>query len=231
MKLSFTFLMLFMYSFAIAKKNIGSTVDNRVEMFSIVFRLAGNPEYNMKLAKNYISDIHSYFDKYKTHPVIVFAKELHQEKGIGFSKVMFLAMDLEFVNNRFSLIKQKENSLAGKWDMEDAVKFVDLINYFYKVSDFESFFKAHQPMYAEANNQFDHLVAEFDQNWYFYFYGVHDIEYRIILGLGDGGANYGPSVRPVRQKKLIYAIIGSWTFNDEGKALFSRDVYLPYLIH
>lgn len=35
-------------------------VDKRVELLSIVFRLAGNNEYNMDMFKNYVKDIHDY---------------------------------------------------------------------------------------------------------------------------------------------------------------------------
>lgn len=230
MKSVIMILMLSVCSLTMAK-SIESTVDKRVELFSIIFRLAGNPEYNMKFAKNYISDINSYFENYKEHPVIAFAKELHKEKGIGFSKVMFLAVDLEYKNNRFSLIKQSENSLADKWDMEDALKFVDLANDFYKTSKFDIFFKNHQLMYAEATKQFDGAVADFDQQWYFDYYGDRDAEYKMVIGIANGGANYGPHVKPVGHKKLIYAIMGSWTFTAEGKALFPKDEYLPYLVH
>lgn len=223
--------MLFACFSNMASQNIESTVDRRVELLSVIFRLAGNPEYNMKFAKNYINDINSYFGKYKEHSVIGFAKELNKEKGIGFSKVMFLAVDLEFTDNRFSLIKQSGNSLSNMWEMEDALKFVDLVNDFYKTSKFEVFFKNHQSMYAEATKQFDHAVADFDQQWYFDYYGDRDAEYKMVIGIANGGANYGPHVKPVRHKKLIYAIMGSWSFTADGKALFPRDEYLPYLVH
>lgn len=231
MKLTLAFCMLLICSFSKAEKKVESTIDQRVELLSIIFRLAGNPEYNMKLAKNYISDIHSYFDKYKNDPIIAYAKELADKKNIGFSKVMFLAVNLEFANDRFSFIKESESSLTGKWDKEDAVKFIDLLNNFYHVSKFEIFFKNHKKLYSEATAQFDQSVAEFDQQWYLDYYGDQEVEYKVIIGLGNGGANYGPSVKPVGKKKLVYAIMGSWTFDENGKALFPKDVYLPYLIH
>lgn len=231
MKFIFAFCLLFICSFSFANKNVKSTVDKRVELTSIIFRLAGNPEYNMKLAKNYVSDIHAYFDVYKNDPVVNFAKELADKKNIGFSKVMFLAVNLEFVNNKFSLIKESESSLTGKWDIEDATKFVQLLNEFYIRSKFEVFFKQHQKLYAEATKQFDQSISEFDQQWYLDYYGDQQVDYKIVIGLGNGGANYGPSVKPIGKKKLVYAIMGSWTFDVNGKALFPKEVYLSYLIH
>jgi hypothetical protein len=233
MKIRLVFLLLFIFSISIlnAQENVKSTVDRRVELFSIVFRLAGNPEYNMKLDKKYVTDIQAYFGRYADHPVISFARKLAQEKNMGFSRVMFLAIALETKDGRFSIIKGAANTLVGKWDMEDALKFVDLINDFYKVSSFDTFFNTHKHNYLAATNRFDHSVAEFDQNWYLNYYGEHDIAYQVILGLSDGGANYGPSVKPINGKKLVYAIMGSWTFSEAGEPLFPKEVYLPYLIH
>jgi hypothetical protein len=214
-----------------ANQKIHSTVEPRVELLSIIFRLAGNPEYNMKFAKNYICDIHTYFDPYKADPVISFARELAQEKNMGFSKVMFLAVHLKWSNNRFSLIKEKESNLIDKWEEKDAVKFVELLNNFYHLSKFDVFFKSHKGFYELATRHFDMSVAEFDQDWYLSYYGDHKVDYKVVLGLGDGGANYGPSVTPIGQKKLVYAVMGSWTFNDANQPIFPKETYLTYLIH
>src|SRR5690348_4954484 len=40
-------------------------VDERVEVLSIVFRLAGNSEYNMDRLKSYATDIDRYFSPYR----------------------------------------------------------------------------------------------------------------------------------------------------------------------
>lgn len=230
-KILFTLFAIIIFSSAIAGQKVHSKVDMRVEMLSIVFRLAGNPEYNMKFAKNYVEDIHSYFDRYKSDPAILFARELSQNKNIGFSKVMFLAVHLQFLHNQFILINESQSNLVGKWDSADVVKFVDLLNSFYLRSKFDVFFRSHQMQYANAIKAFNESVTEFDQQWYLDYYGDHDVNYQVIAGLGDGGANYGPSVTPTGQKRIVYAIMGSWTFDDTGKPEFPKDVYLTYLIH
>ena len=48
-------------------------VDERVELLSIVFRLAGNSEYNMNLLPAYTVEIDRYFAPYKDHPAVVAA--------------------------------------------------------------------------------------------------------------------------------------------------------------
>jgi hypothetical protein len=231
MKLALSIFLILIFPSAKAQKKIASTIDKRVEILSIVFRLAGNPEYNMKFAKSYVSDIHTFFDPYKNDALIGFAKELQEQKNMGFSKVMFLAVHLQFKKDNFELITESESNLKGKWDMADADKFVGLLNRFYHVSHFEDFFRAHQLLYSEATSQFNHSVASFDQDWYRNYYGDHGIDYRLVIGLANGGANYGPSVHPIGQKKLVYAVMGSWTFNEAGMPSYPKETYLSYLIH
>lgn len=243
MKLTITFLLLLTFSFTNTKafpkqhtmlnsnKIVESTVDRRVELLSIVFRLAGNPEYNMNFARQYVKDINAYFGKYKEQPVVSFAKKLSAEKGMGFSRVMFLAANLEFKNNQFSLIKVSKSSIAGKWEMEDALKFIELLNKFHKISAFEVFFKNHQEVYKVATSRFNQAAATFDPDWYLAYYGDHSVVYKTVVGLANGGANYGPSAFPAGQKKIVYAIMGSWTYDGAGQPLFSTADYLPTLIH
>ena len=49
-------------------------VDERVELLSIVFHLAGNPEYNMGRLDGYTGEIDRYFGPYKQHAAVVLAK-------------------------------------------------------------------------------------------------------------------------------------------------------------
>jgi hypothetical protein len=57
-------------------------VDERVELLSIVFRLADAKEYNSKRFKLYSDKIEKHFDKYKNHDLITFVKQIREENGI-----------------------------------------------------------------------------------------------------------------------------------------------------
>lgn len=231
MKIALTSILLFTCSFSFAEKTIPVTVDQRVELLSIVFRLAGNPEYNTNFAKSYVGDINTYFAKYKSYAVIEYARKLAEEKGIGYSKVMFLAVHLAWLNNKFSLIREKENTLEY-WDIKDAERFVALLNVFYKDSKFQLFFARHRTFYTAAIQQFNNVLNDFDQKWYQDYYGSPAAEeYKIVIGLSNGGSNFGPNVHPLNQKKIVYAVMGSWTYSDDGKPLFAKEDYQPTLVH
>lgn len=69
-------------------------VDERVELLSIVFRLAGNHEYNSRRFKLYTDKIYEHYTPYKDHELIHFAKRLRKENGVSFDAVMSMAIHL-----------------------------------------------------------------------------------------------------------------------------------------
>jgi hypothetical protein len=70
-------------------------VDKRVELLSIVFRLAGNGEYNMNQLPAYSADIDRFFAPFKEHPAVQMARRLAQkDDGVGFDAVMAMAISL-----------------------------------------------------------------------------------------------------------------------------------------
>ena len=69
-------------------------VDERVELLSIVFRLAGNPEYSMNTFPKYSTEIDQYFALYTSHPGIQMAGALSARKGVSFDAGMSMAIRL-----------------------------------------------------------------------------------------------------------------------------------------
>src|SRR5262245_13191190 len=69
-------------------------VDLRVELMSIVARLAGYEEYSSNEFKQYVGDVNRHFEKYRQHPVIQFAAKVRQSNGISFDAVMSMAVHL-----------------------------------------------------------------------------------------------------------------------------------------
>ena len=68
---------------------IEAAVDPRVELMSIIFRLAGNPEYNMPNSQSpYADDVAAHFGPFRDHPVVKLARKLRQEHGVSYDAVM-----------------------------------------------------------------------------------------------------------------------------------------------
>jgi hypothetical protein len=231
MKKTVLLLCLLLLTTLLSFSKIAPKVDTRVELLSIVFRLAGNYEYNTNLAKGYVTSIHQHFDPYKTDALIEYAKKLREENHIGYDAVMSMAIHLQFSNGRFSLIPESRNNLDSRWTATSAGKFVTLLNAFYRKAQCRQFFEDHKKEYAIVENRFDTVMQGFDQNWYPEYYGiVSTTDFNIIISYGNGG-NFGVQVNPLHSSVKIYAIMGAWTMDSIGSPVFNPIDYLPTLIH
>ena len=70
------------------------TVDPRVELLSVVFRLAGNDEYNQGRVPSYVSAVEEHFGEFRDNPVVVTARLLRWKRGVSYDAVMSLAVHL-----------------------------------------------------------------------------------------------------------------------------------------
>lgn len=60
----------------VTSSKIEVKVDPGIELFSTIFRLAGLPEYYQNELPEYVNDIELYFNSFKDHPVVKFARQL-----------------------------------------------------------------------------------------------------------------------------------------------------------
>ena len=207
-------------------------VDKRVELLSIVFRLAGNDEYNMDSYKSYVNDIHTYFDKYKKHPAIKFATLLRKTKWVSYHKVMSMAIHLEQPPSLKLRVPFNDSILSQQWGMKSANKFVRLLQQFYTDTKCEVFFKAHETMYRKAEERFNVVFDSLDIGWYKNFYGkVPDGSFNIIIGLSNGGCNYATKFIHTDKKEEMYAMMGTWSIDSLEMPIYTAKGYLPTLIH
>jgi len=207
-------------------------VDRRTELLSIVFRLAGNPEYNQDNFKSYVKDIHDHFDSYKNHEVVSFARELYQKNGISFDAVMAIAIYLSQPPALKPIRSFTEEIPAPRWGKADAEKFVDLLQQFYIDAKCEEFFSRQEELYKMAQERFKIVSDALDISWFKEYYGTEPKgSLNVLVGLGNGGCNYGVKNIHPDGAEDPYAVMGSWSFDQEGKPVFSPAGYLPTLIH
>ncbi len=207
-------------------------VDRRIELLSIVFRLAGNQEYNQDIYKDYVKDINDYFGKYKDHPLIKFSKELHEKNGVAYDAVMAMAVHLQQPPALNPLISFTSDIPEGRWGEDNANKFVKLLQEFYVDAKCEEFFNQHEELYKLAQERFKTVYDALDISWYKEYYGTQPAgSFNIIIGLGNGGGNYGAKVISPDGREDDFAIMGSWSFDENGKPVYSPNGFLPTLIH
>ncbi|MDF2515761.1 MAG: hypothetical protein K0R59_1057 [Sphingobacterium sp.] len=205
-------------------------VDERIEILSIVFRLSGNQEYNSDVFKRYIDRVNEHYGPFKEHELITFVKKVKNENGIGYDAVMSMAIHLD---DKFNL-KQKnsEETLDKRWSKDNAVQFATLLQKFYRDSNSKRFFQKNQALYNEVQKRFLPIYEHIDLGWYPKFYGKEPSEkFLIVNGLGNGGGNYGVSIKNPRGYKEVYAIMGTWSMDSLGMAEFPLQSYFPTLLH
>jgi hypothetical protein len=206
--------------------------DERVELLSIVFRLADANEYDSKLFKLYTDKIENHFAKYKNHDLIKFVKQIKKENGIGFDAVMRMAIHLSNAPNFKPLVKFTDSIPSAGWGKNNSYKFVTLLNKFYKDAHCKEFFKNNAALYENVSQIFLPVYKKMDLRWYQSFYGNDPKErFVIVNGLGNGGGNYGVDIVFRNGKREVYAIMGTWNVDSLGMARFDNNDYFPLLLH
>jgi len=207
------------------------TVDKRVELLSIVFRLAEREEYSSKHFKLYTDRIEHYFEQHKNHELIRYTKSIMDERWLGYDAVAWMAIYLDEHLDLQTDVRPLTEA-DGRWDEESIERFVLLLQRFYNDVDFDRFFNDNAELYAEVVKRFAPVYEQMDLNWYRTFYGKEPSEtFKIVIGLGNGTNNYGPSLDYNNGEKTVYAIIGvSEARYTEGIPVFGMNNF-PILIH
>jgi len=196
-------------------------VDERTELLSIVFRLAGTHEYINNQVADYAKDIDRYFAEYQDHKAIRLARKLKKLNHVSFDAVMSMAVNIEIRDGIRFKENLSEQSLDKRWVAKNADKFVIQLDRFYRESGFHDFFVHHHSLYNTAENNFSRLVNQVDFTWFRHFYGGPAGEqFNLIISLTNGGCNYGPEVQFNDGNEEMYAIIGTYRTDSLGQPVY-----------
>jgi hypothetical protein len=206
-------------------------VDPRVELLSIVFRLAGNSEYQMSPLKSYTEDIDAYFAPYKDHPAVLIAKKLASERDVGFDAVMNLAVHLSFPPALKPLVPFTDDIPDARFGRDNALLLARYLSDFCVDTRFERFLSEHQRLFEFAEIQLRSLSRGIDLGWFTAFYGTmpHN-KFHLIIGMNNGGENYGPRLVEPDGREQIFAIIGVGRSDGAGNPLLDESC-LGEIVH
>jgi hypothetical protein len=205
------------------KMNIDITVEPRVELMSIIFRLAGNNEYTQCRIPKYDKDIEAYFKPYKSHPAVTYAIGLRNTRGVSFDAPMSMAVHLTDANTLNELVPFEPHParLDRRWQYKEAQKFLEKARQFVKDTNFAVFINEHKAFYDETVKTLKTTIlqkAHFE--WFDEFFGARaDVNFHVILGMANGGPSYGASV-VVGGRQQMYSIPGVWLCDSNGKPMF-----------
>lgn len=205
--------------------NIDVSVDPRTELMSIIFRLAGNKEYNACRIPKYDRAIQKYFKPYKSHSAVKFAAELRKKRGMGYNAPMSLAVHVDKVPDLNELVSldPSPTELDSRWQAEEAREFLEKARLFAQESNFGKFYNYNKPMYDKAVSDLTLLLenqAHFE--WFGDFFRQENKPHlSVVLGLANGSNSYAASV-VIKGKKCFYSVMGVWRRDLFGNPEFHR---------
>ena len=208
-KVTFLTALLVVSSFTFAQKiELKAKVDERCELLSTVFRLAGAKEYVTHAIPIYVDSLDKYFEPYKNHEIVEYCKTYRENYGVSYDAPMSLAVHLQIIDGKISLIPNvKENSLDSRWNRDSLPRFIELLNDFYTTTKFHEFFVKQSAFIEKVEQTATVYLKKIDMEWYKNFYGeVPEGSYNLVISLSNGSNNYGPRVEYLDGKEDLYSI-------------------------
>lgn len=204
--------------------SVAVTVDPRIELFSIIFRLAGNTEYNQCKIPKYDKDIKKTFHSYEEHAAVKYAKEIRNKYGVSYDAPMSLAVYLSDVNSLNLLVplEPRPPKLDSRWKPEETKEFLQKAKLFVQDSDFLTFFNEHKQLYKKASEKFQKMLEEnANLQWFDEYFAIDStLMFNIVLGMANGPHNYGPSAI-IGDTEYCYSIIGARRTDLFGNPVFN----------
>jgi hypothetical protein len=226
---------------AVYRTNVGKItieVDPRVELIGIVFRLAGNPEYNDGTLKPYATAIERHFGDFDNHPVVRMAVRLRNTRLMSCDGPMSLAVHIDRNYRLQKTAEQWPPKLDYRWEKEETVEFLEKLRQFAVETKFDEFFKAQGPIYEQGIRPCSSIMKQEkvakDQSglefvkflsadvgeWLSSFFGIEDPgDLRLVLGFVSAFANYGVRFETDGTSEK-YAIIGMRPFDQANTIIF-----------
>lgn len=206
-------------------------VDRRVELLAILFKFAGNPEFNQNNFQQYIADIERHFGPFRNHEAVSLARRLRERYGLGFSRVMAVAIRL---SDPPELRERVPFDSASGWTVPgaDAERLVQAARRFAVDSRADAFFEAHRALYDSANARLRRPVErEADFRWFGEFYGVPpDRQFIVVPMLANSETNFGPCVEPPGHQMECYSILGHSRTDSAGFPIYDEG-FVGTLVH
>ena len=226
---------------ALYKANVGKItieVDPRVELIGIVFRLAGNPEYNDGTLKPYAKAIERHFGDFDNHPVVKMAVQLRSTRLMSCDGPMSLAVHIDGNYRLRKTTEEWPSALDYRWEKQETAEFLEKLRQFAVETKFDEFFKAQGSIYEQGIRPCKSILEQNevakDQSrleyvkflsadvgeWLSGFFGIEDPgDLRLVLGFVNAFANFGVRFETAGISEK-YAIIGMRPFDQANTIIF-----------
>ncbi|MHC4592766.1 MAG: YhfC family glutamic-type intramembrane protease [Planctomycetota bacterium] len=201
------------------------SVDPRVELMCVIFRLAGNQEYGKGRIASYNRDVDEHFGPHKDHPAVQLAAQLREKSWVSYDAVMSMAVH---VSDAYGLrervpFEPRPARLDSRWNPDEAREFLEKTRHFVQSTRFEEFFHSHGPLYEQtAARAREFLQKEVHLEWLrAYFNTVPNASYHVVPGMLNGSCSYGVRFSD-GQTAEFYCVLGVADADRRGVPQFPR---------
>jgi len=213
---------------ATLRPTVAVRVDPRFELFSVICRLAGYPEYDQGLIEPYNRIVDEHFRSHAGHPVMELARTLRRQDGVSYDAVASLAVhvsDPPALAERVPL-DARPQTLDHRWRPETARRFLELARDFAKGSDFAAFFSDQAPSWEPMVHATRHrLTREADLGWFDRYFGRRfEGKYVVSLALLAGPQCYAARIAPRGAPPELYCFLGVWSADERGRPAFHPEM-------
>lgn len=211
------------------RAGIEVSVDPRVELLCIVFRLTGDPEFTPPSARSpYAGQVDAYFAPYRDHAAVKTARELRAQRNIGYDAVMSLAVHLRdaWDLEEKSPFGESRAWLHADWQLDEVRGLVEHVREFVADAKFREFWNDHADLYEEAARRLrERLDQDANITWIHDFFGAPPgSDFEIILSLLSGARGYTAGIRHEGGREEFCPIVGVWRFDPQGRPIISGDI-------
>jgi hypothetical protein len=196
-------------------------IDSRIELMSILFRLAGNSEYHQCRVPAYDKAIEKYFAPYRDHEAVRLARSL----GIGFEAPVKLAIYLRDAESLEERVPFDRPNVHPAWDPAPVRAFLVAARRFAAETNFQEFLRSQQPLYDVSNARLQAFLRDrADLAWFARFFGPQPPAYLVVVpGMANGSASYAARFVDESGAQEIYAIPGISKVDGAGLPVFDSD--------
>lgn len=198
--------------------------DERIELCSLVFFLAGAPEYSRCCLPSYLELVKKRFEPFRTHPLIPFVQKIRQEQGISYDAVMSAAVAFQSVATMTPLIDLETRiaEIDARWTPEHFSRFLVLLADFAGKSRFSVFFQEQRSFFTQTEETLRTIVKK-DQleSWFTKSFPGVDSGFVLIPAFLNGPLCYGPGLK-IDGKQYSFSILGVSHVDANGAPSFSE---------
>ena len=204
---------------ATADDRIDVAVDPRVELISIVCRLAGFPEYNQAPDSSWLKAVDAQFGPYRDHAAVKETKKLRGKYGISYDAPISLALHLDADTWQPRMpLSPMPRRLDSRWDGNHTEKYIAQLGQFARDARFADFLEREQETLDGIEARYRRWIGQLDViDWFDEIFGpIEGVTYTLHPGLLTGPHNYGVSVRLDDESLEIRPVLGVDVMDERG---------------